>query len=1313
MAAEWWWKRNVVVTTKAGLDYGCTADRGCYRDRVTHSRATRLSRRPRKLIFGLHCCCTAHCPNEGVFLYSSLASISSLFQELDFLLAWSTQILLRLLQVFLISDYFKGYRDALCAVSGYYRRSRPQRVVCAFRISQSYFTSIRRSQWRDKVVLSRFLRVQSNHLSVLLAECHFHIHLVALEKFQTLRAYASVCFAVCTLRICLDRLTNLPPQWSPLVHPEGTTYFHRDAGLSVVTDSFMYASDIADKISAWATEVEKRAKEKGFPLAPSVELYLQVDDEDCNYFFIDHVTQTVFWLEEYQTSDLGLPSVVSPSHLKWVLEAQYWAHIENFPMHFGGLPQTSIDNLISIFSHGIADTLTSMRSTFPYDSSEAKRFLDLLTSTRGHNNDEYKSLLVARLWGVILRNRYETQEPTRTSRDASSLLTAFAKPKGTIRTKSRCYARRIRRKRNGEKSLGNTDILKAQVIPVSATAQAVEKSENKLSISMLEGQDITVHDGKFTNVAGDYHEHKNTIIVFQGTNSSKDSEPADLREVGMNRVSETLWNHFCSSQSKAEEEQDDDFIGQEEREDVFNIHADQLHFNSLNDPPRLSPEDECIIYETPIPQSDATWSPDHHTGIPQPDTDLIWVLLPYATNYFSSWECKAHSSPDSSPSAPMTEYDYDPKAFETYMKKAKGIARWVDGMAHRSPPQNISTHAAPIKKPFTVNLGSDLDEEDDLDDSGDRRQPGVEYKHRQQGTATDRGRDQELNEDRHDNRSSSLPRAEETQGPIKSRLRRGTACLECRRRKIKCDGVKPKCGPCTSLSVDSECCERRPEKYVDKKRYMEELMQRIEQQEALLNRIYDSNKALDCPEPHPLLVGVPDVVKKTEQSLSMLQGQDITVHDGKFTNVAGDYHEHKNTIIVLQGESPAKTSEPAGTSLVHKFLRTWFKYVLKPFLAKMSAASERLWKLFSPSKSEPDLPALERIAWRTWCDTLKIRAEEPHFNSLNDPPPVSSEDGNIIYETPTPDNNTTWSPEHHTSIPPPNQDFIWVLLPYVTNYFSSWMAAFFLNAHFTQDDYPYDWHAHSALYSISFNCSRPCRLVHWLSKQPAWGRSREFDNTTRSVRRNGATQSTAGDVNSKPDAKMQSEKGNCKISMLEGQDIAVHNSNLTNVGGDYHEHKNTIIVLQDRYSLPDDSSELGRLSKEQLQLSEIFSRSPSLVEAKVNELQRNKSVPGFDNAIVISDAWSDDHFDELHFNSLNDPLPINPEDELDIIYQTSTTDNETTRSSEDCIANQDFVWVLLPYVTNYFSSWYGWLQSWSYTWIPTFRSWVWPSTPIA
>ncbi|KAI0758586.1 P-loop containing nucleoside triphosphate hydrolase protein [Irpex lacteus] len=60
---------------------------------------------------------------------------------------------------------------------------------------------------------------------------------------------------------------------------------------------------------------------------------------------------------------------------------------------------------------------------------------------------------------------------------------------------------------------------------------------------------------------------------------------------------------------------------------------------------------------------------------------------------------------------------------------------------------------------------------------------------------------------------------------------------------------------------------------------------------------------------------------------------------------------------------------------------------------------------------------------------------------------------------------------------------------------SAWngfVDSFFLTAHFSQEDYPYDW------------------LMHWLSKQPAWGRSREFDITTRSV--NGISQSTTGDL---------------------------------------------------------------------------------------------------------------------------------------------------------------------------------------------------------
>lgn len=42
-------------------------------------------------------------------------------------------------------------------------------------------------------------------------------------------------------------------------------------------------------------------------------------------------------------------------------------------------------------------------------------------------------------------------------------------------------------------------------------------------------------------------------------------------------------------------------------------------------------------------------------------------------------------------------------------------------------------------------------------------------------------------------------------------------------------------------------------------------------------------------------------------------------------------------------------------------------------------------------------------------------------------------------------------------------------------------AAFFLTAHFSEEDYPYDW------------------LMLWLSKRPEWQRAREFETTTRTI----------------------------------------------------------------------------------------------------------------------------------------------------------------------------------------------------------------------
>ena len=125
----------------------------------------------------------------------------------------------------------------------------------------------------------------------------------------------------------------------------------------------------------------------------------------------------------------------------------------------------------------------------------------------------------------------------------------------------------------------------------------------------------------------------------------------------------------------------------------------------------------------------------------------------------------------------MTEYDWNPDAYEAYMKQTERVARWVDEL-NRPPQQNtISPFATPADKTLELDCGLDLD--DDADDA-DRIEQNKDYKDRQQESDEAKDCDKELKEVHCSDRPSSQPHAGETRKPIKRRLYRGTACLECR-----------------------------------------------------------------------------------------------------------------------------------------------------------------------------------------------------------------------------------------------------------------------------------------------------------------------------------------------------------------------------------------------------------------------------------------------------------------------------------------------------------------------------------------------------
>ncbi|KAI0315004.1 hypothetical protein OF83DRAFT_1174249 [Amylostereum chailletii] len=220
----------------------------------------------------------------------------------------------------------------------------------------------------------------------------------------------------------------LPPylgrDWQCCIHPEGKPYFYRQAQFTVVTEAPIYNPAVASCLNGWLAFIEEAISDLHFVVSVTAELWLEIDKNTghCNYYFVDHATRAIFWLENIETEVLDLPGSVSHSHLKYALEENYWNHVETYPMHLEGLPTGALDELIIIFMHARADQMTSTSSTFPYTKEECVAFLDLLSHSRDEVSDGRVITYVARLWTVVSNFRFIThygEEHCRLSRNQS------------------------------------------------------------------------------------------------------------------------------------------------------------------------------------------------------------------------------------------------------------------------------------------------------------------------------------------------------------------------------------------------------------------------------------------------------------------------------------------------------------------------------------------------------------------------------------------------------------------------------------------------------------------------------------------------------------------------------------------------------------------------------------------------------------------------------------------------------------------------------------------------------------------------------
>ena len=106
------------------------------------------------------------------------------------------------------------------------------------------------------------------------------------------------------------------PGWRQHIHPEGLLYYHH-VSRHVLTEANLRKPELLHKINYWMGEFDKARDRTSFEFPETYELVLELDLEEqgCSYYLVDHDRHTVFYLDDTNTGQLDLPDVCSLDHL--------------------------------------------------------------------------------------------------------------------------------------------------------------------------------------------------------------------------------------------------------------------------------------------------------------------------------------------------------------------------------------------------------------------------------------------------------------------------------------------------------------------------------------------------------------------------------------------------------------------------------------------------------------------------------------------------------------------------------------------------------------------------------------------------------------------------------------------------------------------------------------------------------------------------------------------------------------------------------------------------------------------------------------
>ncbi|KAF8183149.1 hypothetical protein BJ912DRAFT_976800 [Pholiota molesta] len=183
--------------------------------------------------------------------------------------------------------------------------------------------------------------------------------------------------------------SQAPSPWTYHVHPDGGLYFFRSSSpIPILTDVYIYNPQSRTRLEDYITKIFEYINKYQI-LMPSDDVCLVLEFRQsgrCGYYFVDHATRCLFWLEKYDAMEFLSQVRVryTPSLVGNEMRSLYWLHNEYFP-HVRDFPSEASLELIDILVHAIGDSLTSSQNTSPYSLDDLQKMLALVKDIRNSN----------------------------------------------------------------------------------------------------------------------------------------------------------------------------------------------------------------------------------------------------------------------------------------------------------------------------------------------------------------------------------------------------------------------------------------------------------------------------------------------------------------------------------------------------------------------------------------------------------------------------------------------------------------------------------------------------------------------------------------------------------------------------------------------------------------------------------------------------------------------------------------------------------------------------------------------------------------